>query len=938
MHHLHIFLSSPGDVSRERQLAREVIDQLESERLYRDQFKLEVVAWDKAGAGTAMPAHLEPQEAINQRLKKPSHCDIVVVIFWARMGTLLSKKYLKQDGGRYRSGTEYEFLDALKAAEKTGKPDVLVYRRQQPPDVNLADPKRKEKEKQWDLVEEFFAEFRNPDGSYQRFFKGYNEPSDFKDLLEQDLRDRITQFLDSHPPDKIEVPVNIKKPTWEESPFPGLRAFTPEEDLIFYGRGREIDELISELSKTEYRFMAVVGASGTGKSSLVAAGVIPALEKNAIPGSKDWVWKRFTPAEVGDNPFMALANAFKPTIERHGQLPRDIAKDLEADPSKFKEVLAMALEDKPKWAELLIFIDQFEEFFTLVGSEYQDAFIDFLEFAAKTARLRTVVTMRADFYHRCLEWPVLDGLLAKSHYPLLSPKIGALHEMITRPAERAGLQFEKGLEQRILDDTGTEPGALALMAFALLELWNESKGTGNSLTYAAYESFNGVHGAIGKRAEDTFKSLKGKRAEFEAGFALVFQELVDVDERGVATRRRARLSRIKGGPEAEALVDALTDARLLVTSRGKENEAMVEVAHEAIFTNWWRLEQWIEEHSGDLRTCRSLTRATQDWQDAGAPIFSHLPDRAALKQYRRVRPACLLGEDAEAVGRFLDAAGRRQRLWSGFLALVVLVVGILGVDIWLRSKEMNWNVLQIYARAQVGLYDGPTMVEIPGGTFQMGSPDSYSDARNDEFPQHIVTIKSFLMGKFEVTFDEFSAFVLDGGILPNDSGFGRGLHPVINVSWEYAQTYVDWLSKVTGKSFRLPTEAEWEYAARAGTETAFSFGNDPSKLGEYAWYSNNSGNKTYPVGQKKRNAWGLFDMYGNVWEWVEDDRHDSYNGAPDDGRAWIDEPRGYFRVIRGGGLGEDAGRCRSAIRYYGAPYSRDPRIGFRLSRAVDLGP
>ena len=112
--------------------------------------------------------------------------------------------------------------------------------------------------------------------------------------------------------------------------------------------------------------MAVVGASGTGKSSLVAAGVVPALEKNAIPGSEDWVWLRFTPGEVGDNPYMALASAFKPTIEKHGRRPRDMAKDLEADPGRLNEFLTMALEGKPEWAELLLFIDQFEEFFTLV--------------------------------------------------------------------------------------------------------------------------------------------------------------------------------------------------------------------------------------------------------------------------------------------------------------------------------------------------------------------------------------------------------------------------------------------------------------------------------------------------------------------------------------------------------------------------------------------
>ena len=113
MHHLHIFLSSPGDVSRERQLAREVIDQLESERAYKDRLKLEVVAWDKPGVDTAMPAQLEPQEAINEGLKNPSECNLIIVIYWSRMGTPLSEKYRKPGGSRYRSGTEYEFIDAM---------------------------------------------------------------------------------------------------------------------------------------------------------------------------------------------------------------------------------------------------------------------------------------------------------------------------------------------------------------------------------------------------------------------------------------------------------------------------------------------------------------------------------------------------------------------------------------------------------------------------------------------------------------------------------------------------------------------------------------------------------------------------------------------------------------------------------------------------------
>jgi len=137
--------------------------------------------------------------------------------------------------------------------------------------------------------------------------------------------------------------------------------------------------------------------------------------------------------------------------------------------------------------------------------------------------------------------------------------------------------------------------------------------------------------------------------------------------------------------------------------------------------------------------------------------------------------------------------------------------------------------------------------------------------------------------------------------------------------------------------YRLPTEAEWEYAARAGTETVYSFGDDISKLHEYAWYRDNSEGKTHPVGQNKPNAWGLYDMHGNVFEWVEDDWHDSYKGAPDDGEAWVDNPRGEYRVFRGGGWGSYAHGCRSAIRAYLTPINSFFRVGFRLARSIAPG-
>ena len=202
---------------------------------------------------------------------------------------------------------------------------------------------------------------------------------------------------------------------------------------------------------------------------------------------------RFTPGELGENPFIALASGFKPALDRHARQVRDEAEKLETDPSALDELIGLVLEDQPEWSELLLFVDQFEELFTVVDDKYRGAFSELLAHAAKLPRLRTVATLRADFYHRCVEQPALAELLRAGSYPLAAPGVGALHEMITRPAARAGLSFEVELPERILDDTGAEPGALPLMAFALEQLYDTRTGEGQ-LTHAAYERFGGREG------------------------------------------------------------------------------------------------------------------------------------------------------------------------------------------------------------------------------------------------------------------------------------------------------------------------------------------------------------------------------------------------------------------------------------------------------------
>ncbi|PTN11889.1 SUMF1/EgtB/PvdO family nonheme iron enzyme [Nitrosomonas aestuarii] len=225
--------------------------------------------------------------------------------------------------------------------------------------------------------------------------------------------------------------------------------------------------------------------------------------------------------------------------------------------------------------------------------------------------------------------------------------------------------------------------------------------------------------------------------------------------------------------------------------------------------------------------------------------------------------------------------------------------------------------------------EGPLMVAIPAGRFLMGSPEDESDRYENEGPQHDVQIaQPFAMGVYAVTFDDYDQFCRETGRKkPDDKGWGRENRPVINVSWQDAQDYCIWLCEQTARSYRLPSEAEWEYACRAGTQTRYCTGE--SIASEQANFNRNVG-KTTPVGAYPPNPFGLCDMHGNVWEWCQDIWHDNYQGAPVDGSSW-ETGNSALRVLRGGSWINYGRSCRSAIRLHFDPSYRHD-TGFRLAR------
>lgn len=268
------------------------------------------------------------------------------------------------------------------------------------------------------------------------------------------------------------------------------------------------------------------------------------------------------------------------------------------------------------------------------------------------------------------------------------------------------------------------------------------------------------------------------------------------------------------------------------------------------------------------------------------------------------------------------------------------------------------------------------MVAIPGGTFLMGSPKSEKGRQPDEGPRHWVQVRAFWMGKYEVTWDELDASLplyptRKEDVWPNciitthpsmrysqdvTFGLGAGQQPALSISHFFAMKYCEWLSLKTGKTYRLPTEAEWEYACRAGTTTAFSFGDDSARLKDYAWYEQNGEDGPLPGGKKLPNAWGLYDMHGNLAEWCLDHYQKDYyadlagKSLLSRGPVLLPTERRFPYVVRGGSWADPAHWCRSAARRASQPAwnKRDPRrpkdawwlsdadfVGFRLVRPVE---
>jgi formylglycine-generating enzyme required for sulfatase activity len=565
-----------------------------------------------------------------------------------------------------------------------------------------------------------------------------------------------------------------------------------------------------------------------------------------------------TPGDPGDDPFVALAVKLAPTLERHGLNGRTIADRLRAS-GDLTALAELFLVGRPAVAVLLLFIDQFEELFTLTAPEHHRRFIAMLARAAQSPRLHTVLTLRADFYHRCVAYPALAALLRAGSFPLAAPDLPALFEMITGPASVAGLTFQDGLAGRILRDTGSDPGALALLAFALAELYAACQ-PGTTLMRAAYDSFGGVQGAIARRAETTYSALTEAA---QGAFDEVFKELVGVDpERGIPARKRAPLAHFAGIPAARQLIDRFVEARLLVCGDPAMSDAVMEVAHEALLTSWDQLHAWILDRFDDLRLLRQVQREAEEWERRGyseVHLWRHERLQPVYEMCQRLQPTL-----SAAVQAFIRPEAERL---------------LEEIDNPATSHQRRASIGDRLAdigdpRPGVGLNsDGaPEFVwlPVPGGEITL------------ERDAGTFTVQPFAISKYPVTWAQYRSF-LEAEVGYGNERWWRGLakreeqpgeqyrqqdnHPAENVSWYDAVAFCRWLSARLGYEVRLPTEWEWQQAAIGGDsarEYPWGAHRDPAYAN--TWESHLGRATAVGVYPEGASPVGALDMGGNVEE------------------------------------------------------------------------
>ncbi len=644
---LRIFLSSPGDVAATREIAALTIERLAQD--YARFFTIEPYLWEYE----AMVASGHFQDSI----EPPSAFDVVVLIVWSRLGTPLPERtkvreYHGIDGRAPVTGTEWEYEEALKAAQEVGTPDLLVYRSREDARVGTLDTARRRQDiEQLEELDRFWSRHFANRGTFLGAYTEFTSGAEFAAAFEKHLRKLIEKRIASLASVSHEQGTRI----WMHAPFRGLESYEFEHAPIFFGQDDALTKAMVQLVASAAAgspFLLVLGASGSGKSSLVKAGIVPKLfVPRRIPGVAFLRRVTFRPsdAQEGEDLFDALARRLTMQVSADeglsellgpGQSVAGLAAHLRNATTEPAYPIATVLGQlaiaarqdgrmlEHETARLVLVLDQLEELFTneLRTSQERQQFVALIGGLARSGRVWIVATMRKDFWHQADDTPALVHLAeGNGRLELLPPTQTQLSQMIRRPAAAAGVVFEHHsttdvpLNEIIAEEVAHESGALPLLSYLLDQLYrcDVLEAQGAVLTFATYERLGRLEGAIATRADAILESCapEDRQSLGSVLFALVQMGTADGDiDRAIS--RRVPLSTFQPGTAQRRLVEALlhSDARLLVSDAESGGAPTIRVAHEALITRWTLARDFLQDNAEALKIRRRIEERFSLWR------------------------------------------------------------------------------------------------------------------------------------------------------------------------------------------------------------------------------------------------------------------------------------------------------------------------------------
>ncbi len=715
--HYRVFISSPSDVRPERAIAERIVRKMARE--FAHHFELAPVLWEQE---PLLASHHFQDEA---NIPAAGATDVCVVILWSRLGfTLPAEKFRGALSGREVTGTEWEFEDALKNCRERGLPDLLVYRKTADILASLADEAGlDELRRQKRLVGDFFDRwFKIPDGgSFSAASHGFATSAEFESLLEAHLRALLLRRLQRD----LGLSGESGAITWSGPPWPALAPFDLAKAPIFFGRAKARNELREALAAgiaAGTAFVLVVGASGSGKSSLVQAGLLPDLMLPGMLGDVGLVrYGIIRPADAGGDTLRALAEAILsatalPELEVLAYRSETLAAQLRQMPGQIafavRQGLGQAALGKLSelgQARLVLVVDQLEELFTgQISAEERRIFVAALAALATSGLVWVIGTMRADFFGQLEHLPALAELARTRTYLLLPPNLAELAEIVGKPARAAGLRFEvdqttgERLDDVIVASAARDPGALPLLSFALDALWRQPRA-GAELRFSAYAELGALEGAIANHAEAVVAALP--QPALAVLPALLLGLVSTQDGENLAVARAARRADLARNAAASLALDRLIAARLLIADETAHGTS-VRLAHEALLRKWPRLTALIEESRDLLAIMARLREDMARWTLGGRQPDLLLPPGRRLTEGMELLARSADGLDRDLAGFIGESARaaslarrRRQRALTGAFATLsaLTVAAILGAWFGFSEKtaaESSRNALQ----------------------------------------------------------------------------------------------------------------------------------------------------------------------------------------------------------------------------------------------------